>query len=93
MRLISNDKSSSESKVPILGDIPWLGQLFKFSSKANTKDELLMFITPHIVQMPSQLAALTTRETSQAPLITNTNAISEQELDRFLDHVPVKANP
>jgi general secretion pathway protein D len=90
--LISNDKSSAESKVPILGDIPLLGQLFKFTSKANAKDELLMFITPHIVQMPSQLAALTARETGQAPMITDTNSISEQELDRFLDRVPVKKN-
>ena len=50
--LISNQKSSSESKVPLLGDIPVLGNLFKFTSKANGKDELLMFITPHVVQMP-----------------------------------------
>jgi general secretion pathway protein D len=86
--LISNDKSTSESKVPLLGDIPVLGNLFKFTSKANQKDELLMFITPHIVQMPSQLAALSARETGQAPLITN--SISEQELDRFLERMPVK---
>ena len=56
--LIANDKSSSDSKVPILGDIPLLGQLFKFSAKSNQKTELLMFLTPHIVQMPSQLAAM-----------------------------------
>jgi general secretion pathway protein D len=86
--LISNQKSSSDSKVPFLGDIPLLGQLFKFSAKANQKTDLLMFLTPHIVQMPSQLAALTARETGQAPMITN--SISEQELDRYLEHVPVK---
>ncbi len=86
--LISNQKSSSDSKVPFLGDIPLLGQLFKFSAKANQKTDLLMFLTPHIVQMPSQLAALTAREAGQAPMITN--SISEQELDRYLEHVPVK---
>jgi general secretion pathway protein D len=90
--LISNDKQSSESKVPLLGDIPVLGNLFKFKSNSNQKDELLMFITPHIVQMPSQLAALTAHETSQAPMVTNTNSFSEQELDRFLDRLPVKKN-
>jgi general secretion pathway protein D len=90
--LISNDKSSSESKVPLLGDIPVLGNLFKFTSRANAKDELLMFITPHIVQMPSQLAAMSAHETGQTPLITNTNAISEQEMDRFLDRLPMKKN-
>jgi general secretion pathway protein D len=88
--LISNEKSSNDSKIPILGDIPLLGQLFRFSAKSNQKTELLMFITPHIVQMPSQLAALTAKETGQAQLITN--SISEQELDRFLERVPVKKN-
>ena len=90
--LIANDKSSSESKVPLLGDIPILGNLFKFSNHSNQKDELLMFITPHIIQMPSQLAAMSAHETGQTPLITNTNAISEQEMNRFLDRLPVKKN-
>ncbi len=89
--LISNEKSVNDSKIPIFGDIPLLGQLFKFSAKSNQKSELLMFITPHIVQMPSQLAALSARETSQSQLITN--SISEQELDRFLERVPVKKKP
>jgi general secretion pathway protein D len=91
--LISNNKSSSASKVPLLGDIPVLGNLFKFTSRQNAKDELLIFLTPHIMQMPSQLAAMTMHETGQTPLITN--SIPEQELDRFLDRVPVKntANP
>src|ERR1035437_2596257 len=87
-RLISNQKSSNDSKVPILGDIPLLGQLFKFSAKSNEKTELLIFLTPHIVQMPSQLAALSVKETQQSQLITN--SVSEQELDRFLERVPVK---
>ena len=89
--LISNEKSVNDSKIPILGDIPLLGQLFRFSAKSNQKSELLMFITPHIVQMPSQLAALTAKETGQSQLITN--SISEQELDRFLERVPVKKKP
>ena len=86
--LIDNEKSSNDSKVPILGDIPLLGQLFKFSAKSNQKRELLIFLTPHIVQMPSQLAALSANETQQAQMITN--SISEQELDRFLERLPVK---
>jgi general secretion pathway protein D len=86
--LISHDKSTSESKIPLLGDIPVFGNLFKFSSHSSTKNELLIFLTPHIVQAPSQLAAMTTHETVQAPLLTN--SIPEQELDRFLDRVPAK---
>ena len=86
--LISNTKGSADSKIPLLGDIPFLGQLFKSSNKTDTKTELLMFLTPHIVEAPSQLVALSGPEMHQAPLITN--SISEQELDRFLERVPVK---
>jgi general secretion pathway protein D len=86
--LISNNKSSSESKIPFLGDIPLFGNLFKFTSRANQKNELLIFLTPHIIQMPSQLAAMTGREIAQTPLLTN--SVPEQELDRFLDRLPVK---
>jgi len=86
--LISNTKSSADSKVPFLGDIPLLGQLFKTTSKADSKTELLMFLTPHIVQAPSQLSALTPTEMHNT--LQMTNSVSEQELDRFLERVPVK---
>ena len=88
--LISNTKATSESKVPFLGDIPILGALFKSTAKSDTKTELLMFLTPHIVAAPSQLANMSTTEFNRTQLITN--SISEQELDRFLERVPVKKN-
>jgi type IV pilus assembly protein PilQ len=37
------------SKVPVLGDVPVLGYLFKTQGRENTKTELLVFITPKIV--------------------------------------------
>ena len=86
--LISNSKGSSDSKIPILGDIPILGHLFKSSAKTEAKTELLMFLTPHVVHAPDQLAALTVNETGQAQMVTN--SISERDLDRFLERVPVK---
>jgi type IV pilus assembly protein PilQ len=42
-------ESHSESKVPVLGDVPVLGNLFKSTSRDNSKTELLVFITPKIV--------------------------------------------
>jgi type IV pilus assembly protein PilQ len=38
------------TKVPLLGDIPVLGALFREQSKTNDKDELLIFVTPKIVR-------------------------------------------
>jgi type II secretory pathway component GspD/PulD (secretin) len=86
--LISTTKSTASSKVPFLGDIPLLGQLFRSTSKAEGRTELLMFLTPHIVDAPNQLGALSNPELHQAPMITN--SVSEEELDRFLERVPVK---
>jgi general secretion pathway protein D len=88
--LIGSNKASNESKIPLLGDIPVLGQLFKFTAKSSTKTELLIFLTPHIVRMPNALVAMTGREIPQAQLITN--SISEKELDLYLDRLPVKKN-
>jgi type IV pilus assembly protein PilQ len=42
-------ESTSESKVPFLGDLPFLGHLFKTTGKSASKTELLVFITPKIV--------------------------------------------
>jgi len=42
-------KTESESKVPLLGDIPVVGGLFRNSSKLTEKRELLIFITPRIL--------------------------------------------
>jgi len=41
--------TNSISKVPILGDIPYLGYLFKSTNQENSKAELLIFVTPRIV--------------------------------------------
>jgi type IV pilus assembly protein PilQ len=38
------------SKIPLFGDIPLLGNLFKHSSKNEAKGELMIFITPYIIE-------------------------------------------
>ena len=68
--------------------IPPSQNLFKAKSKAATKQELMMFLTPHIVKAPAQLAGMSTTEMNQTSIVTN--SVSEQELDRFLERVPVK---
>jgi type II secretory pathway component GspD/PulD (secretin) len=48
--LLSDATSKGSIKVPLLGDIPLLGAAFRQSSKAQTKKNLTIFITPTIVQ-------------------------------------------
>ncbi|MDE3010975.1 MAG: type IV pilus secretin PilQ [Pseudomonadota bacterium] len=40
----------SESKVPGLGDLPWVGNLFKSTDREESKSELLIFITPRVLR-------------------------------------------
>ena len=47
--IFDGDESSTVSKVPLLGDIPVLGNLFKTTTKENSKTELIIFLTPRII--------------------------------------------
>jgi general secretion pathway protein D len=60
--LIRDDKTGSIAKVPILGDIPLLGWLFKNRSQNKTKTNLLIFITPRIVTSAEDLRKITEEE-------------------------------
>jgi type IV pilus assembly protein PilQ len=42
-------ETRNDNKVPLIGDIPVVGNLFKSTSRQNSKTELLVFITPKIV--------------------------------------------
>jgi type IV pilus assembly protein PilQ len=46
----TQDVTNSEQKIPLLGDIPVLGWLFKSETKTDAKKELLIFITPKILK-------------------------------------------
>ncbi len=47
--LTRNDESEIKKKVPLLGDIPLLGWLFRWNSKSATKTNILIFVTPTIM--------------------------------------------
>ncbi|MEK7435845.1 MAG: type IV pilus secretin PilQ [Pseudomonadota bacterium] len=47
--IFSQDERNTTTKVPLFGDIPVLGHLFRNNSKTDNKTELLVFITPRIV--------------------------------------------
>jgi type IV pilus assembly protein PilQ len=48
--IFQDQKSSNEEKVPFLGDIPYLGSLFRRRGNETKKRELLIFVTPTIVE-------------------------------------------
>jgi Flp pilus assembly secretin CpaC len=49
--LIKNEEGQFAHKIPILGDIPIIGYLFKYSGRTQRKTNLVIYITPHIVTL------------------------------------------
>ncbi len=86
--LMEKSKLSTDSKIPFLGDIPILGNLFKRKAKDDSKTELMIFLTPYIVQDAGQLASLSDRERKNNELTPK--AFTEEDLDRFLYSLPSK---
>ncbi len=51
--IYEESKSDTENRVPLFSDLPLIGSLFKSESTTSGKDELLIFITPSILQQPA----------------------------------------
>jgi type IV pilus assembly protein PilQ len=48
--ILEDEKSQNQEKVPVLGDMPFVGVLFKQELNKNLSNELLFFITPRILK-------------------------------------------
>jgi general secretion pathway protein D len=53
--LIGSTDTDIEVKIPILGDMPLIGHLFRSSQVSSRKTNLLIFLTPHIIEKPEDL--------------------------------------
>jgi general secretion pathway protein D len=60
--LMQDQNTTTLQKVPFLGDIPLLGLLFQRNQVEKQKTELLIFLTPHVVQQPSNLQGMSDDE-------------------------------
>jgi general secretion pathway protein D len=60
--LMRDEIMQSETKIPILGDIPVLGVLFRRTETEKRKKNLLLFLTPYIIRDPSDLRAIFERK-------------------------------
>jgi general secretion pathway protein D len=56
--LIREDKARRERKIPLLGDIPWLGWLFRYQTDTTRRNNLLVFVTPRIIEGGEQTEAI-----------------------------------
>ncbi|MBI4209397.1 MAG: type II secretion system secretin GspD [Deltaproteobacteria bacterium] len=71
--LITDNLRNAESKIPILGDIPILGWLFRSRSHRVEKTNLLIFLTPYVVKGPEDMDDI--------------KRVKESEKKLFMEHV------
>ena len=57
--LVSDDTKNGESKVPLLGDIPFFGNLFKYQTRSREKTNLMIFLRPVVMRDSRATAQLT----------------------------------
>jgi type II secretion system protein D len=69
--LITSRENRSESKAPLLGDLPLLGNLFRAKVDTTTRTELLFVLTPHVVRTPEDQRRLSIEMRDQSGLLDN----------------------
>jgi type II secretory pathway component GspD/PulD (secretin) len=60
--LFKEQLTSNDSQVPVVGDLPIVGWLFKKTKDTNIRTELIILITPHIINEPEELASASERK-------------------------------
>ncbi|HHQ4681332.1 TPA: secretin N-terminal domain-containing protein [Aeromonas veronii] len=66
--LISSTKGEGDTGVPLLGDIPWIGSLFKSKSNSENRTELVVMIIPYVIRDFNEAQSLTERYQQQLEL-------------------------
>ncbi len=69
--LITTQESESESKVPLLGDLPGIGMLFRTTSRSKQKTELLIALTPRIVRTVEDGRRVSIQKRDESGIITD----------------------
>jgi general secretion pathway protein D len=82
--LMRDEEADAISKIPILGDVPWAGTLFRRTIKTKQKTELIIFLTPHVVEKTPRLETLSVAEMSKTELAPT--AFTGDEMNRHLDN-------
>jgi general secretion pathway protein D len=75
--LVRDNVILNERKVPLLGDIPFLGWLFRFQSRAIQKLNLLVFLTPTLVRNDVDVVELNARKSAELGTLQRETQIEE----------------
>lgn len=81
--LMQKESTSTLKKIPILGDIPILGLPFRRVIKSDVRSELIIFLTPYIVESAQKLNNVTLNEANRANLVREN--VSPEDIKDSLD--------
>jgi len=81
--MMEDSNLETVTKVPLLGDIPLLGLAFRRKVKNMSKTELLIFLTPYVIEGPESLVGMSQKEKEKSIMIPQ--AFPEEQLNRFFD--------
>lgn len=90
--LVKTSEYESFSKIPLLGDIPIIGWLFRNSTIQKSKDSLAIFLTPYIVHGANDLAAIYEKKIDERDEILKRIYGSDFDEDDFYKSLPTKAD-
>lgn len=89
--LMEDTETETTRKVPIIGEIPWVGTLFRRKITSKSKTELLIFLTPYVVQQTRGLTEITMAESKRTELAPV--AFSKDEIEKHLDYPAYLTRP
>ena len=91
--LVRDNVTFNERKIPLLGDIPLLGWLFKSRSQQTEKVNLLVFLTPSVVRDRVDMVDMSAKKRGEIEPLLKENSIDEspdvrRTLDRLITAMP-----
>jgi general secretion pathway protein D len=84
--MMQDQNTVTDSKIPLLGDIPGIGLLFHHKIKAVNKTELIIFLTPYVIHTPEDLVRMTIDERSRTEMTPA--AFPQKEMNQYLTPQP-----
>ncbi len=84
--IIRSTVTATTKKIPLLGDIPFLGNLFRSTDRSKQKTELLVFLTPRVVRNPEDAKKLQEQQRS------GFSEPTRKALDKVVGPVPTTGN-
>jgi general secretion pathway protein D len=90
--LMSDQDDIQEYKIPVLGDIPIIGWLFKSRNHEKKKTNLMVFLTPKIIRSPEDNSSIVNKKINERIDFIQKNMGGQDAHGQFIDEMPRRAS-